>query len=676
MKSNTVTLFSNGIGHFRRHYEVPKGGCQISIPFKSASIGDVAASLQVFGRVRISSPPSFTPGNANTTSLDIKPAEAIRSLLTQLSGARVKLFLSGSTPVDDFTLLGIDKVIKYTPAGNIEEPMVVLQSQHGVVHHRLDHIIRVEFLDQAVKTEIDKALKNNFQKIKPDSTLMDISLASDEATEVTVTYTIPVAAWKMRYSVRQEGSVFTLDGAAIIDNNTDEDWDNFVVSVVTGNPISFRTDIANVVIPQRSFVSVVEGAVLGNVRLEESVQTAKSAVRSRGVAMASPMAASASYSNRASFGFENQLEGVGGVIEEDDECYDMAEAAGAEAKEVGDFCLFINREPITILSRRSAVVPMFQTTLTQAGLILVYKEKDHARRPFRAVKFKNDTTYSLGKGKLIVFNRADKEDVFQGECVLEPTKPGDNRILPHCLENRVKIVRSIKDRQQRRNSIQISRGVVVDESLDTAVIEYSIENKTSEPFKLVLEHVQVLGRTETKVSFSGVEVKETEKLPSGWRLYIDLAPNQEATLRVTEEAIWSQQVILNEWSYMGTYIATAKPLSEDANVKACAEIQEEIDDNMTACASLQERVKELTEQINRVRQNLSVASDKSAELTSKWVKDLDDSENEIREITKKLTPDLQKKIKELRGQMREALKKILVSWTYKEPKAFVVTDAE
>ena len=81
-KVNDVTLFSNGIGHFRRVYTVGKAE-SISIPFKSDCIGDVAASLQVFGKVRLESPPSFTPANSHSTALDIDQDNALKSLLTQ-----------------------------------------------------------------------------------------------------------------------------------------------------------------------------------------------------------------------------------------------------------------------------------------------------------------------------------------------------------------------------------------------------------------------------------------------------------------------------------------------------------------------------------------------------------------------------------------------------------------
>jgi hypothetical protein len=271
--TNDVTLFSNGIGHFRRVYKVAGGKEEnFSIPFKRDHIGDVAASLQVFGKVRLTKPPSFTPSNANATSLRIQQNDAYRSLLSSLSGAQVTVKFT-NTVKGQYTLLGIDQQEVNYPDRNVTHDFIVLM-QNGKIHRRSTVDIEdIHFDEEGVRTEIDKALKNNFQTIKPDSTLMDLCLQAvgDRRgdTEAVVQYTIPVAAWKMRYAIRQDGDSFSLEGAAIIDNNTDEDWDNFRVSVVTGNPISFSTDIANVVMPARKFVRLVDATALGNVDVAE-----------------------------------------------------------------------------------------------------------------------------------------------------------------------------------------------------------------------------------------------------------------------------------------------------------------------------------------------------------------------------------------------------------------------
>ena len=494
--TNDVTLFSNGIGHFRRVYDIPAGEQQqISIPFKRDHIGDVAASLQVFGDVKLNSPPSFTPINSNATALRINPSDAMASMLQSLSGARVTITANGS---GEYTLIGIDEEIKYTSNGNIEESVLVLMNENGIQRKYLKDVRDIQFVEESVRTEIDKALKNNFQKIKPDSTLLDLCIsAKDKATQAHIQYTIPVAAWKMRYTLHQEGSKsFRIEGAAIIDNCTDEDWNDFKISVVTGNPISFNTDIAEVVIPQRRMVRLVDGTAMGNVTVDDGITLQQCASGTGSLdpesfggarpamARSLSMGIKGSVSNRADFGLEPaSLVDVGAMYAAADGPTEI------ETREVGDFCIFSSKETITILARKSAVVPMFSVPLEKAGAVLLYKERNHARRPYRAVKFKNETEYSLGKGKALIYNKG----VFSGECVLQTTKPGENRMLPHCLENGVKIRKESKPVETRTNSIRLSKGSAFEETISTSVTAYVIQNMKdgADPEELVKQHEKI-----------------------------------------------------------------------------------------------------------------------------------------------------------------------------------------
>jgi hypothetical protein len=674
-KSNDVTLFSNGIGHFRRVYKVPAGkdATAFSIPFKRDHIGDVAASLQVFGKVRLNKPPSFTPSNANATALNIVQSEALKSLLRSLSGAQVKVKYTNSTE-KSYTLLGLDTDTQVVDGNEVQKDYIVLMSGGSVKRKPLFEVEDVHFEDEGVRTEIDKALKNNFQLIKPDSTLLDLSLAplGDGDTEAVIQYTIPVAAWKMRYAIRQEGDQFSLEGAAIIDNNTDEDWDNFRVSVVTGNPISFNTDIATVVVPQRKTVRLVDNQALGNVEVQDAYAVAACAAPigggfesagGRGLAKraaARGLGPKMSTANYAQFGMtaDCELESVS-----ESQCLEAAESAGVESKEVGDFCVFTSKEPITILARKSAVVPMFTVPLTKAGVVLLYKESNNARRPYRTVKFKNETEFSLGKGKTVIYNSG----VFSGECVLDTAKPGENRMLPHCLENGVKIAKETKPTENKRLSLKISDGVGITEDVYTAVSTYKIENKKDEKFKIALEHTNQLGGANTNVDFDGVEVKEKEKLAdgTGYRLYFELAPKQSVDLVVTETSVASQKVSIGHYySWLRQNVIDVKnPLAKDKQVQVCVKLQEKIDGLNAEINEAAERREELTEQGERVRQNLAAAKDVGNSTTvSEWVADLDKTEKEIRKIDKEITPALNKKVKEATAELQEALKEITADW--------------
>lgn len=655
---NDVTLFSNGIGHFRRSYRVSSEET-ITIPFKTDCIGDVAASLQVFGKVRLVAPPSFTPANSNATSLNIDQSNALTSLLKQLSGAQVVVAAAGGSDALDGTLLGVEVSTVELNGAVAEKSFVVVLTVSGVRKLQFDYMLSVQFEEESVRTEIEKALKNNFQKIKPDSTLLDLSLASlgTSETEAIVQYTIPVAAWKMRYAIREEKGNFNLEGAAIIDNNTDENWDNFRVSVVTGNPISFSTDIATVVVPKRKFVSLVDGAALGNVDVEEGMVIACMSEdipepRARMMSMGAKM----SVSNLASFGMES----VCGDVDEDN--MEVASAPGVDSKDIGDFCVFTAKEPITLLARKSAVVPMFTVDLKHAGIVLLYKESNHASRPYRAVKFKNETDYSLGRGKTVIYN----EGVFSGECVLDATKPGENRMLPHCLENGVSIRANHKRGKIERRSIRISDGIGYNELVNTSVTEYRIRNKKDEAFKLALEHSNQFVE-ESIVDFDGMEIIEQEKLSNGHRVYLELSPNQDYTLIVTEMFVDQQEVILRDYAYIGQWISDGLPLLDNPQVKACTVIQEQLDDVNQNILDANDHVSELSDQADRVRQNIGVTQQSSASTVVEWISDLDITEKEIREITKSNLPDLNKRRKELVSQMQSTLKSIVTHWRVDVP---------
>lgn len=674
-KTNDVTLFSNGIGHFRRVYDVPAGEeASISIPFKTDYIGDVAASLQVFGKVRLDSPPSFTPANSNSTSLCIDQSEAQKSLLRQLSGARVSVELRNQSTPQEYTLLGLDTASSWKGDAQVDEDFVVVLEGGTVRRFSLRDVNDITYLEESVQTEINKALKANFQRIKPDSTLLDLALTADAATEAVVQYTIPVAAWKMRYAIREEKGKFNLEGAAIIDNNTDEDWANFRVSVVTGNPISFNTDIATVVVPDRKFVQLVNRVSLGNVDVEEgsgfeSLGAAPPQMAGGGGrrgARALRSAAKMSTANVASFGMA-----ACAADDMDYECaQEAAQAPGVDSKEVGDFCIFSCKEPITILARKSAVVPMFSTPLTQAGVVLLYKEANNARRPFRAVKFKNETEYSLGRGKTVIYN----EGIFSGECVLDNTKPGENRMLPHCLENGMKIVKGRQNNTSVRSSLKLSEGVAVTEVLQTSTTEYTIENKKDELFNVALEHSARFHGANPMVDFSGVEVKEQERLTdsNGWRLYFEVKGKDKLTLTATETHVDRSTVTLgHNWNWVQQNIIDSDcPLSSDPQIVACMDIQKKIDQVADDEQEAHNRVNEVEQKVARVRANLESAKDVAGgSKVDKWITDLDASEEEIRTLQEEKLPALREQRQRLYKELAEALANVTATWKAETPKA-------
>jgi hypothetical protein len=662
---NQVTLYSNGIGHFRRVYSVPATkSLAISIPFGQNDIGDVLASLQVIGNVKYVSPPSFAPNNSNTTNLQILPNEGMRGLLKALSGAKIQI----GTSTHEYTLVGIETVVN--SKGNPEDYLVAI-SDGRINRVELNEVSGITFLEETVKAEISKALANSYRKIKPHSTYLDLVLAgldvegenADESAEVQ--YAIPVAVWKMRYAIRKMKNNFFLEGTAIIDNNTDEDWNDFTVSVATGDPISFSTDLADIVVPTRQFVSVVPRTVQGYVQDEATYE--HSPVRcasSRGMVAKSAMYTNdrTMTGNYGSFGMSGPQGETGAQGYQGFEAYSnalMAETPGVEAKDVGDFCVFTAKEPISIASKRSAVVTMFTVPLTQAGSVLLYKPSAHSRRPFRAVKFKNETEFTLGRGKVTIY----EDEVFQGEAMIEAAKPSENRMLAYCVENAVKVLKKDKKHETTQTSIEISNGVLLDEKSSKAVTTYQIENRKDEDFKFILDHTRLF--VDGHVEFTGVENLTTELTMEGVRAYFVLKAKEKVTLTAIDRTVVTSKITLKgmkEW-LVENIIESEHSLLSDKGVQKCVAQQKKIDKVNEEISVVRARAAELERQTKRVQENVKATSqDGGSPIRQAWLKDLNASEEEIRKIEKEIMPDLNKKLKDANGDLRKALKELSVKW--------------
>ena len=89
---NSVTLYSNGTAVIRREYAFNDQQPQrISIPVRKSDLDDVISSLSVFGDVTITEPPTYTPTNAQETTLTLNPASVLKDLATKLAGAAVEI---------------------------------------------------------------------------------------------------------------------------------------------------------------------------------------------------------------------------------------------------------------------------------------------------------------------------------------------------------------------------------------------------------------------------------------------------------------------------------------------------------------------------------------------------------------------------------------------------------
>lgn len=666
MPQNRAVIFSNGIADFHRSYIVrQQQPTEISIPVRKDHVADVLASLNVYGQVALKSPPSFRPSNEYEGALAIDSQDVVNSLVTRLSGARVEVERASDTVAG--TLLGRHSEQEATGGDRIHPKFVVVLTNDGLQKIPFREVQRLKFLDEDVQNEIDKTLRRNFQHIKPHSTFVELALSTEQTeTEAIIQYTIPAAAWKISYRLRQnEDQPFEFQGFAIVDNNTDEDWKDMLISVVTGEPITFSTDLADSKTPHRKHVDVVKETALGAVEVEEADFAYQMAGVARGIAEVDADARSGAMLQRARY---EGLETAKAARMVDRAAADMETA---DVREVGDFCVFEAASPVTIAANRSAVIPVFQVSLDTAKTILHYKFENHPERPFRTIEFANETHYSLGRGVCTVY----EDGTYAGSCIMPTTKPAGEALLPHALETGVRLRREAKQLKQKAVALKLAQGFCYTSLYQARTTIYRIKNNKDEAFQLILDHDYLLLEPDVQCTLAHGDGRQSpheidEALKLGFRVRFSLGPKEELALTVDESRVHqSRMQLVNvtpkhehiniDWLEQNL-VQTNGPLARDPAIANCLAIQRHLDAKGEEIQTGTKEIERLAERQDRLRKNITTGG--HDDQTNRWKTDLGRAEDKIVELEDVTIPRMREEQRAIRAKLRDALVALSAEW--------------
>lgn len=669
MHVNRATIYSNGIADFQRVYQIEGSQRnQISIPVRQQHLGDVLASLTISGLVNIIAPPSFQPANLDEGNITISTGDAFVSLAHELVGAEAEITLAGSTVVGK--LVGIHEQQNATSGERIIEQQFVILTEQGIAKFPVRQIENLKFVDPAIQAEINKALNRKLREIKPNSTFVDLVLGTDEpSTAAIIQYTIPAAAWKISYRIliNDEGPI-EFHGHAIVDNNTDEDWNDFIISVVMGQPISFTTDLAQSKTPRRSHIDIVQESALGAVEVEDAMPMM---ARSE-----PPLAAMV----------DRKLKSVRGEsVDYRDEGHAMFDSAPPEqfmsraqsasideagVSEAGDFCIFESAGPVSVDAHRSAVIPVFATTIDESKPVLHFKSENHPQRPFRALRFVNSTPHSLGRGVCTIYEGT----TFAGNCILPATRPDGEALLPHALETAVKIMPTPASLVTHKIGFRISDGVAYESHHKVAKTEYLVHSDRDESAQLMIDHTLRIRESELEIRLfrDGAEpvVLEGKRLENGRRIEFELFPNDISGVHFVESKVEEVRISLSGKSpqaggfnigwLVHNVIQSNSSIANDPAVADCLKTKQLLDAKENEIQKLIKETERLAARQVRLRENLKTGA--ADQQTSKWQSQLANAEDKIVELEEQQLPKLRAEVENLRVLLYEALRGLAFEW--------------
>ncbi|MCB9880424.1 MAG: hypothetical protein H6834_01435 [Planctomycetes bacterium] len=640
MREDRATFYSSGVAEFDRAIVVPHGEAKdFRIRVKRDELADLLASFEVRGPVRWVAPPTWD-GSGQPPTLTIDPSGALPGLLVQLVGARVELLLADGAASITGELVGLHDEARGGAGDDWSERYVVVLADGQLRRVALADVSGVQILDEAMQKELDRALRQRIEGLRPSSKTLRFSLTSLESSDADarMRYTIPAAAWKISYRLRLDDGRVELAAFAIVDNDGEEDWDNLRVTVVSGEPISFSTDLAEAKRPTRKTVRLVAKEAFGAVEVEEGMVPLAAA--------AAPGGAHRKMARMRGARFEEVAEDAAGAFAMDDAASDVhAEFTSASSREVGEFQVFETQELVTIRKGESAAIPLFSLELGETKQVLHYKRSEHAERPWRAIDFVHDGDFALGRGVCTV----TEGGVFAGNCIIPALKKGGDALLPHALETGVRVRFEDRGTDDRRVGFVFGNGYLVTRIERTRTVVYRVRNARGAAFTCLLDHELAMHDAELECRLirddASEELPIESKLSSGYRLRFDLAPREDMLVQVVERAPIQQTIQLTtsgqiEW-FFDVFLVQEQRIADLPELRAILASRRELEATRAHRDEKRREHERLVQRQERLRKNIDAMH--RHEQADKWRQDLAASEERLTALEEIDLPGLEEK---------------------------------
>ena len=532
MPVTDVTLYRSGVGSFQRQGTVT-GNEKIELAFKADQINDILKSLVVLdfdgGRVGAVGYSSDEPIGRRLEALGLgDPTKlSLGDLLAQFLGASVAM----TTTNGDVTgrILGVERYTVADESGfqrNIRR--FSLATDSGLTTVDEFDVRNVRLLDEVLQADLMELLEALGSQRTEQTRTIEIDLQGQGERDVMAAYVQETPIWKTSYRLvlpETEGADLHIEGWAIVENTTDQDWEDISLTLVAGQPVGFQMDLATPLYLSRPTLDVpVELAAAPKsfergedfFAFDELDDQQSSLGLQRSV---TGMAADqTSESSTRYFARQNSLR-LGTEMARST----VAMASGGDEGEVFFYRL---DNPVTVEKRQSAMLPII-TGAIEGRRVSVFSPSTQGKHPYRGVELTNSTNLKLMPGPLSVYDGS----VFAGDAQIGYIGPDEQRMLAYAVDLDVDAERSTKQNTIVQR-VRIVDGVIyrTDAIEDTHSVKLTNHDSSSGRTAVV----EIPRNKRWTLSSEHEPFETTETL---YRFEVELDSNESATVAATQTRV-------------------------------------------------------------------------------------------------------------------------------------------
>ncbi len=578
-----VILYKHGIGYFERGGEIPAGQ-SARLDFKANEMNDVLKSLMISDQTG-----NFVAGVRYDSSLPLasKLAEfpfklgdrsPLTDFLDQLKGAKIELKMGQATTSGQ--IVGARVVQSREKAQTTSETINVLTAGGDIMTYDLGAATSIRLADPELQLQLGEYLRSLNASRSREQKSVYVDSAKDAARKLSVAYTIPMPVWKSSYRLVLDAGAAKkpmLEGWAIIDNTTGEDWTKVELSVISGRPISFISKLYEPKFMQREVAELEEDKMVG------PKTYAMGGLGGAPLPAAAPMMEKRR-SMAASAGLAMEMVASSNV---------QIDAATREAGELFEYRF---GQPVSVKRNESLMLPFVQQEIN-ARKLLIYTERSGRENPLNSAELTNSTGKTLDGGPLSVYDGG----VYAGEALVNTFKAGDKRLLSYASDLGTRVVEEDNSAPNVLREVKASGGVITVRQTREVTKTYNITNVDRKAKTLVIEHG-------IRYNYKLVTLKPAEQTKTHYRFEVKLTGDATQSLVVKEEETQFESNQLSDVSdeLIGMWISSNRLTPEAKQIlSGIAALRRQVAESNRTIKNLNAQVTEATSDQERVRRNLS-----------------------------------------------------------------------
>ena len=673
-----VILYSNGVAYIERR-GIVTGNAEINLPFKQSQVDDVLKSMVVLdlgqGKIGSVSYDSSMPASARTAEIPLDiPSESeesesdaagIAGVLVQLQGAKVIVNSVRGTFTGE--ILSVEKRKTTTKgkdaveiAGTPSYSLVIASEAGEISSFDLADVRSIKLLDDSMRRDINEFANATASARIRDAKTIRVTSNGTGQRELVVSYTIAAPIWKTTYRVvlDDQGKPF-FQGWAIVDNVSDENWDNVQLSLVSGSPVSFIQNLQRPLYRDRPIIPIPEDLNLKPQIYDPESGSGNGSGNGSGAgsgngygggngsdaapppAVNKPMFEGANNNFIVSSGYAGSA--VSDAI--------VTEKGGVETaatgNEIGDLFEYKIEQPISVEKNRSALIPIIQTKM-EGERVSIFREPENTPsdpdnedseseavrkanpRPMSGMLLKNITAMTFEGGPMTILDR----DAYAGEALMERLKPKEQRLISFALD--LGTLARIEEKEDREPAklVRVVDGVFQVHYFKTAKKIYKLTNQTDRSKVVYIEHPVrknwVLSENYAKPDYTTARF---------YRFRIELGPFETKDVVVGENLGLMDKYDLSALSPKDLDVFVAGRYIDEtvrAQLSKLIDLRMQINQINAKLAAAEKETEEITKDQGRFRENIEALSKtpEAKQLIARYVAKANDQESRLEQLNK------------------------------------------